>query len=111
MPGLRQLACDVWVLTKGYWGSEEKWSARALLASVIGLNLGLVGVTVRQNQATGALFTALQQQNAASFYRAFAVVIGLIVLYLMVAVLRVYLNQTLELRWRRWLTDLYITRW
>ena len=47
MPGLRQLACDVWVLTKGYWGSEERWSARLLLASVIGLNLGLVGVNVR----------------------------------------------------------------
>lgn len=48
-----QLVSDVWVLTKGYWGSEERWSARALLAAVIGLNLGLVGVNVLQNQATG----------------------------------------------------------
>ena len=111
MTRLRQLAGDVWVLTKGYWSSEERWSARLLLTTVIGLNLGLVGVNVLQNQANGALFTALQQRNAAGFYRALVIVISLIVLYLAVAVLRVYLDQTLQLRWRRWLTDQYVTRW
>ena len=45
------------------------------------------------------------------FYRTFVIVVSLIVLYLVVAVLRVYLDQTLQLRWRRWLTDQYITRW
>src|SRR6266436_3859087 len=105
MTRLRQLAWDVWVLIKGYWGSEERWSARLLLTAIIGLNFGLVGVNVLQNQANGALFTALQQQNAAAFYRAFVIVIVLILLYLVVAALRVYLDQTLQLRWRRWLTD------
>ena len=108
---LRQFACDVWILIKGYWGSEERWSARALLTSIIGLNLGLVGVNVLQNEANGALFTALQQQNAPRFYRALVIVILLILLYLAVAVLRVYLDQTLQLRWRRWLTNQYVTRW
>ena len=111
MTRLRQLAWDVWILIKGYWGSEERWSARLLLTAIIGLNLGLVGVNVLQNEANGALFTALQQQNAAAFYRAFVIVIVLILLYLVVAVLRVYLDQTLQLRWRRWLTDQYVTRW
>ena len=111
MTRLRQLACDVWILAKGYWRSEERWSARVLLTSIIGLNLGLVGVNVLQNQANGALFTALQQRNAPGFYRAVVIVIVLILLYLVVAVLRVYLDQTLQLRWRRWLTDQYVTRW
>ena len=74
MTRLRQLAWDAWILTKGYWGSEERWSARLLLTAIIGLNLGLVGVNVLQNQANGALFTALQQQNAAAFYRALGLV-------------------------------------
>src|ERR1700675_182167 len=108
---LRRLASDVWVLTKGYWGSDERWSARVLLTTVIGLNLGLVGVNVLQNQATGALFTALQLRDAPGFYRAFGIVVLLIGFYLAVAVLRVYLDQTLQLRWRRWLTDQYVTRW
>ena len=111
MAGLRQFAGDVWVLTKGYWGSEERWSARVLLTVVIGLNLSLVGINVLQNQANGALFTALQQRNTAGFYRAFVIVVLLILFYLTVAVLRVYLDQTLQLRWRRWLTDQYLTRW
>ena len=109
--GLGQLARDVWVLTKGYWGSEERWSAWLLLISVIALNFGLVGVNVLQNQANGALYTALQQQKASGFYHAFLIVVLLILLYLVVAVLRVYLDQTLQLRWRRWLTDQYVTRW
>lgn len=108
---LGRLARDVWRLTKGYWASEERWSARVLLAAIVGLNLSLVGVNVLQNQANGALFTALQQENGASFYRAFLIVVLLILLYLTVAVLRVYLDQTLQLRWRRWLTDQYVTRW
>ena len=99
MTRLRQLACDVWMLAKGYWGSEERWSARVLLTSIIGLNLSLVGVNVLQNEANGALFTALQHQNAPGFYRAFVIVILLILLYLAVAVLRVYLDQTLQLRY------------
>ncbi len=111
MMSLRRLAWDVWVLTKGYWGSEERWSARILLSAVIGLNLGLVGVNVLQNQANGALFTALQERDAPGFYRAVVIVVSLILLYLVVAVLRVYLDQTLQLRWRRWLTDQYLTRW
>src|SRR5579859_1792490 len=111
MTTLRQLTRDVWTLTKGYWGSEERWSARVLLASIIGLNLGLVGVNVMQNEANGALFTALQQRNSPGFYRSFGVVVGLILLYLAVAVLCVYLDQTFQLRWRRWLTDQYVTRW
>src|SRR5579862_3608172 len=111
MAGLCQLVGDVWVLTKGYWRSEERWSARIMLTAVICLNLGLVGINVLQNQANGALFTALQQRNMAGFYRAFVLVVLWILSYLTVAVLRVYLDQTLQLRWRRWLTDQYLTRW
>jgi vitamin B12/bleomycin/antimicrobial peptide transport system ATP-binding/permease protein len=111
MARLRGLAFDVWILTKGYWRSEERWSARALLTSIIGLNLSLVGVNLLQNLANGALFTGLQQQNAPAFYRTFAIVILLILLYLAVAVLRAFLDQTLQLRWRRWLTDQYVTGW
>jgi putative ATP-binding cassette transporter len=111
MTRLRLLGRDVWHLAKGYWASEERWSARVLLVSIIGLNLGLVYVNVMQNRANGALFTALQQHDGSGFYRAFGTVIMLIAVYLAVAVLRVFLDQTLQLRWRRWLTDKYVTRW
>src|ERR1700730_1602398 len=63
MKRLRQLAWDVWILTKGYWASEERWSARLLLTAVIGLNLGLVGVNVLQNHAKGGVSAAAQDEE------------------------------------------------
>jgi vitamin B12/bleomycin/antimicrobial peptide transport system ATP-binding/permease protein len=111
MTRLRRFAGDVWILTKGYWGSDEWRSAWILLAAIIVLNLSLVGVNVLQNEAGGTLFTALQERNAHGFYRALIIVVLLILLYLAVAVLRVYLDQTFQLRWRRWMTDQFVTRW
>lgn len=111
MTRLRALALEVWVLTKGYWGSEERWPARAFLTAIVAFNLGLVGVNILQNKANGALFTTLQQRDAAGFYRALGVVVALVFLYLTVATFRVVLDQTLQLRWRRWLTERYVTRW
>ena len=108
---LKLLTQAVWSLTKSYWQSEERWSASAFLALIIGLNLGLVYVTVLQNQANGSLFTALQRHDGSGFFRAFGVVVLLIMLYFTVAAFRVFLDQTFQLRWRRWLTDQYIERW
>ena len=41
---------DLWTLTRPYWSSEERWRARALLAAVIVLNLGIVFINVEINQ-------------------------------------------------------------
>ena len=44
---------EVWDLTRGYWTSNERWSAWILLGSIVGLNLGLVLVNVLLNIANG----------------------------------------------------------
>ena len=41
---------DLWALTRPYWFSYERWTARRLLAVVIALNLGIVYVNVLINQ-------------------------------------------------------------
>ena len=111
MTRLELLGHNVWVLVKNYWVSEERWSAWALLGANIGLTLGAVYVSVLLNTANGTLYTALQELDGAGFYRAFGTILLLIVLYLGVVLPRVFLNQTLQLRWRRWLTDRYLTNW
>jgi len=111
MARLGVLGRDVWALTKGYWTSEERWTAWGFLAAVVGLNLALVYVNFQQNLAMGAVFNALQKFDGGAFYAAFATLMALILAYLIVAVLRVYLDQTLQLRWRRWLTDQYLVHW
>jgi putative ATP-binding cassette transporter len=104
-------ARDVWGLVNGYWRSKEKRSAWALLILTIGCNLGLVYVNVLLNGANGNLFNALQQRSAPDFYSAFGIIALLVLLYLAVALTRYFFNQMLFLRWRRWLTEQYLTRW
>jgi len=111
MTKLELLGHNVWALVKNYWVSEERWSAWALLGANIGLTLGAVYISVLMNTANGALYTALQKLDGAGFYRAFGVILLLIVLYLLVVLPRSFLNQTLQLRWRRWLTDQYLSHW
>ncbi len=111
MKRFARLGRNVWVLARGYWGSEEKWSAWVLLAAIIGLNLGMVYVNVLLNTANGAIYNALQEKNSGDFFGAFGTIVELILVYLAVALLRFFLNQTLQIRWRRWMTDQFLTRW
>jgi putative ATP-binding cassette transporter len=111
MTKLKLLVHDVWDLVKNYWVSEERWSAWGLLGANIGLTLLAVYINVLLNTANGTLYTALQKLDGAGFYRAFGIILLLIVLYLAVVLPRSFLNQTLQLRWRRWLTEQYLTHW
>jgi putative ATP-binding cassette transporter len=108
---MQQFGYDVWALVKGYWGSEERWSAWALLTAIISLDLGYAYINVLLNRANGSIFTALQQYDPASFYRAFIPILILVLILLTAVMLWVFLLQTLQLRWRRWLTDRYLTHW
>src|SRR6185369_17257824 len=79
---LRRRIREVWDLTRGYWVSEERWSAWILLIAIVSLNIGLVAVNVLLNITNGRIFTALQLHDGGAFYGAFVSIILLIVLYL-----------------------------
>ena len=59
---------ELWQLTRAYWLGDERWSAWAFLIVIIAGNLGLVGINLVQNIATGSVFTALQDRDARGFY-------------------------------------------
>jgi len=114
---------DAWQLSKPYFNSEEKWSARLLLAAIILLNLGLVALDVVLNFWNGSFYDALQNKDWNSFisllfwFRHSADgefmpgFCGIAVVYILVAVYRTYLNQWLQIRWRRWLTGRFLDDW
>src|ERR1700674_608833 len=60
---------DLWLLTRPYWFSEERRNARALLAAVVALNLGIVFVNVELNQWQNAFYNTLQDKDQAEFTR------------------------------------------
>ena len=112
---------DAWRLTAPYFRSEERWSARILLASVIGLNLLLVAINVILNQWRGQFYNSLQDKDWQSFLSlifwwntkqgfmpGFVILAGI---FIPVAIYRTYLRQWLEIRWRRWLTARVMDDW
>jgi putative ATP-binding cassette transporter len=94
-----------------YWTSEDRWAARGLLLAVVLLTLAMVYLTVLLNQWNNAFYSALQDKNMPAFRGQLFRVTYLITIFIFLAVYQVYLNQMLEIRWRRWLTDRYLRAW
>ncbi|HXP97496.1 MAG TPA: SbmA/BacA-like family transporter, partial [Telmatospirillum sp.] len=102
---------DFWALTRPYWSSEERWSARGLLAAIIGLNLAAVYLNVVFNEWNNLFYTALQDLDEPAYLHQLFRFSWLAALFIIVAVYRLYLNQMLQIRWRSWLTERFVTRW
>lgn len=110
-PSLRATLRTLWRLARPYWFSEERWVARGLLAAVIALNLAIVGINVLLNRWNATFFNSLQDKDFPTFLRQLGVFTVLAFAFIVVAVYQIYLNLMLQIRWRRWLTDVYLDRW
>ena len=108
---LRRTLPGAWTLIGPYWFSEDRWAGRGLLLAVILLTLGMVYLTVLLNQWNNAFYSALQDKNLVAFRHQLLRVTWLIGIFIVLAVHQVYLNQMLEIRWRRWLMDRYLRGW
>src|SRR5215472_3329629 len=109
--GKRSFLRDAWRLAKPYWSSEEKWWAWGLLLAVIALNLAGVYISVRINTFQRDFFNAIQEYDWAAFWYQLAIFVGLAVADVSFTVYQVYLQQMLQIRWRRWLTKHYLDTW
>jgi len=107
----RNITRAAWRLAQCYWTSEEKWSAWALLVSVIGLNLGNVYVSVRINEWNRSFYNALQAFDSEGLFRQLGIFCVLVVFAISMSVYGLYLSQMLQIRWRRWLTSRYLGAW
>ncbi|HZY19736.1 MAG TPA: ABC transporter ATP-binding protein/permease [Ramlibacter sp.] len=101
----------IWALTTPYFGSDEKWRARGLLAAIVALNLGAVYLLVLINDWNRLFYDALQARDQPVFWQQLGRFTSLAFAYIVVAVYRFYLTQLLELRWRAWMTRHYLDRW
>lgn len=101
----------VWRLIKPYWVSEERWKAIGLLATVVGLALGMVYVNVLLNQWNRDFYNALENKDFAAFRAQLWRFSYLAFIYIAVAIYKIYLTQALEIRWRAWMTSQYMNDW
>ena len=98
-------------MIRPYWVSEDRWPGLGLLLVVVSLTLGMVYLSVLLNRWNNDFFSALQEKNAAAFRRQLLQVGWLVGAFIVLAVYQLYLNQMLEIRWRRWLTERYLRAW
>jgi vitamin B12/bleomycin/antimicrobial peptide transport system ATP-binding/permease protein len=111
MSRMRQLFRDAWAIARPYWFSQDRWPGRGLLVAVIALNLGIVFINVLLNQWNNAFYNSLQDKDYAAFVTQLFKFTYLAGAYIAAAVYQLYLNQMLQIRWRRWLTDRYLAAW
>lgn len=100
-----------WALAKIYWSSEDKWWAWGLLVAVGFLTLLSVGLNLGLNIWRGAFFNAVQQLDENAFFFQIGVFAGLSAVLVAIFVYQTYLQQMLQIRWRRWLTRRYLNAW
>lgn len=111
MNNIRLTPATVWRIAAPYFQSEDKFAGRLLLASVIAIELTVVGINILLNQWNNRFYTALQEKNWDGFVREIGIFCILAACYIALAVYQLYLNQWLQIRWRRWLTSRYLGEW
>jgi vitamin B12/bleomycin/antimicrobial peptide transport system ATP-binding/permease protein len=102
---------DAWSIARPYWFSEQRWNGRALLFVVVALNLALVYINVRINRWNNTFYNALQDKDYTVFVHQLTRFAWLAGFFILAAVYQLYVNQMLQIRWRRWLTDHYLGAW
>ena len=107
----RIITRTAWRLAGRYWTSEEKYTAWLLILSVVLLNLGNVYVGVRINEWNRAFYNALQAFDAHELFRQIGIFAILVACAVACSVSALYLNQWLQIRWRRWLTLRHLSAW
>ena len=111
MSRLMSTLATIWRLARPYFMAEDRLAGRLLLAAVIVIELSIVGITVLINQWNNRFYNALQERNWDAFVYEIAFFCVLAAIYIVLAVYQLYLNQWLQIRWRRWMTRQYLGHW
>jgi vitamin B12/bleomycin/antimicrobial peptide transport system ATP-binding/permease protein len=109
--GLFSTLAIVWRIASPYFYSEDRRAGRILLAAVIVIELSIVGINVLLNSWNNTFYNALQDKDWNAFVYQLGYFCVLATIYILLAVYQLYLNQWLQIRWRRWLTQTYLERW
>jgi vitamin B12/bleomycin/antimicrobial peptide transport system ATP-binding/permease protein len=108
---LASAIATIWRLSIPYFRSEDRWAGRILLGAVIAIELSLVAIQVILNQWYNRFYNTLQDRDWNAFVSAVLFFCVLAAIYTVLAVYQLYLNQWLQIRWRRWMTQTYLRQW
>lgn len=98
-------------LSKPYYLSTEKTKALLLFFSIMVLSIIKVRTNVAINNFSLHFYNALQNYNTTALSRLVLQFVGIVIVLTLSSGYAYYLTNLLSLRWRRWLTQHYLTRW
>lgn len=100
-----------WRLLVPYWVSEDRWPGRALLALIIATDLLRTYVAVRVTYWQRDYWDALAAHDVGAFWQLMWVFLVIICFSSVFDTARIWFFQALEMRWRAWMTDVFLGRW
>jgi vitamin B12/bleomycin/antimicrobial peptide transport system ATP-binding/permease protein len=107
----RNILSEAWRIARPFWVSDERWAARGLLAAVLALSFAQVWINVRLNSWRNDFYNTLQEYDRPGFFYQIGLFAALAGGFVLIAVYQTYLQQVLQIRWRRWMTDVYLHEW
>lgn len=111
MSGLAATLGSIWRLAAPYFRSEDRAAGRALLAAVIAIEVAIVAINYQFNLWYERFYNSLQDRNWNAFIWELGIFSLLAAVFIGLAVYQLYLNQWLQIRWRRWMTGVYLDTW
>lgn len=111
MSPLKSQHYTAWQLIKAFWQSEQRAFAYTFLFFVILLTMSIVGMEVGLNYWYNFFYDALQEYNKPNVFDLLKIFCFLAAVFIVLSVYRYYLQAYLALRWRRWLTQAFMSRW
>ncbi|ENO85980.1 ABC transporter [Thauera linaloolentis 47Lol = DSM 12138] len=91
--------------------SEDRWPARGLLMLVIAFDLLIVYRYTRLSYWQKDFYDVLTNYDVDAFYQRLLELAVIATAGIMLDAARTYTAQYLEIRWRNWMTDVFLGRW
>uniref|UniRef100_Q07HH6 ABC transporter domain protein n=1 Tax=Rhodopseudomonas palustris (strain BisA53) TaxID=316055 RepID=Q07HH6_RHOP5 len=111
MKKIRTTLATVGRIAAPYFRSDDKWMAWGLLSAVIAIELAVVGLMVLFNRWNNVFYNALQERDFDVFSYQIGYFCVLAALFIALRVYQLYLNQWLQIRWRRFMVERYLGGW
>ena len=90
----------------------ENWIAFGLLAAVVVLEIGFSYMAKRFNTWYVGFGNSIQEKNFPAFMALLEILHACsAVIYIVISVYKNYINQVLQIRWRKSMTDYFVARW
>lgn len=102
---------DCWQLIRPWWVSEEKWVARGLFLLVFALDFGIVGIGAWLANWNENFFNAFAAYDINLVWKLLFEALVIAVCTIVAEAMRTWFYQTLQMKWRKWVTDVYLDGW